>query len=151
MCVGYCLQSCILESFEGFKLKCHTSAKFWYIGWFKIAHLDFSANQSCFGFQHRSTSRVSVCVHMCTHSWRWLVCYILDSLFLSLLLTEDKNESERTEWIMDRLEVMEMARPWDNVVESERSKLLDRSAWHRLLDWVGGKTGRHLYHSSVIV
>lgn len=54
----------------------------------------------------------------------------------------------RLRWIMDRLEVMEIAQPWHNVLLSERSL---HGLLHGLLDWVWVNRDHSLFHSSIKV
>lgn len=128
-------------SVKGLKFKCHTSAKFWYISWFKIAHLDFSTNQwsicllvLAFSTEIHKFIFFYVHTHMQILGSSCFAASFVASFFLCFSF-KIRVKVGRLGWIMDRLEVMEIAQLWHNVLESERSKLLDRSGLHGLLDW----------------
>lgn len=138
-------------SVKGLKFKCHTSAKFWYISWFKIAHLDFSADQWSICLLALAFSREIHFFSMCTHVQILGSGCFAGSFVASFFLCfsfKIRVKMGRLRWIMDRLEVMEIAQPWHNVLLSERSL---HGLLHGLLDWVWVNRDHSLFHSSIKV
>lgn len=92
-------------SVKGLKFKCHTSAKFWYISWFKIAYLDFSANQWSICLLALAFSieiHFFLCAHVQILGRVWFAGSLVASFFLCFSF-KIRVKVGRLRWIMDRL------------------------------------------------